>query len=292
MSRVQTTTKDLSIKNEGYKSRNWMNGRHIDRGHTINKNHAMMSSMTHQINLSRGFSHPHGQIHGRACDRVKIGQKFFSNTGCDKLPHSYDMAVSKTAKTTRALSYTGMEEANEARHCQKEHRRTMSSSSGKKTDVPASKKRKGVTSSLGPTTEIRHPFLQIQLADAIQALLTTDPWGLFFEIVEPTYLEFTLELYSTFHLQTVMINFDDPGMVQFCLGGLYCLVQSTEDNDPEDITDDVPPRHEDLSAQPPPIHRPIHARFDHIDATLHQICQHFHISSPPPPCELSDDDDV
>ncbi|KAK5811593.1 hypothetical protein PVK06_026941 [Gossypium arboreum] len=44
--------------------------------------------------------------------------------------------------------------------------------------------------------------------------------GLFFEIVEPTYLEFTLELCLTFHLQTVMINFDDPGMVQFCLGGL------------------------------------------------------------------------
>ncbi|PPS10580.1 hypothetical protein GOBAR_AA10065 [Gossypium barbadense] len=28
-------------------------------------------------------------------------------------------------------------------------------------------------------------------------------------------------------------------------------------------------------------------RFDHIDATLHQICQHIHISSPPPPREPS-----
>ncbi|PPS07046.1 hypothetical protein GOBAR_AA13597 [Gossypium barbadense] len=80
----------------------------------------------------------------------------------------------------------------------------MSSSRGKKTAVLTSKKRKGAASSSGPTVEIRHSFLQ----------------GLFFEIVEPMYLEFTLELYSTFHLQTVMTNFDDPGTVQFCLGGL------------------------------------------------------------------------
>ncbi|PPR89039.1 hypothetical protein GOBAR_AA31659 [Gossypium barbadense] len=38
-------------------------------------------------------------------------------------------------------------------------RYTMSTSRGKKTAVPASKKRKGATSSSGPTTEIRHPFL-------------------------------------------------------------------------------------------------------------------------------------
>ncbi|PPS12256.1 hypothetical protein GOBAR_AA08380 [Gossypium barbadense] len=37
--------------------------------------------------------------------------------------------------------------------------RTMSPSRGKKTAVLASKKRKGAASSLGPTTEIRHPFL-------------------------------------------------------------------------------------------------------------------------------------
>ena len=130
---------------------------------------------------------------------------------------------------------------------------TMSSSRGKKTVVPASKKRKGAASSSSPTAEIRHPFLQvplgpqeklyqilrarplgvgrcidwaaleqIQLADAVWALLTTDPWGLIFEIVEPTYLEFKLELYSMFHLQTAMTNFDDPGTIQFYLGGLVC----------------------------------------------------------------------
>ena len=129
----------------------------------------------------------------------------------------------------------------------------MSTSRGKKTAVPASKKRKGATSSLGPTAEIRHPFLQfplrlqeglfqilrarplgvghcidwaaleqIQMADAVRALLTTKPWGLLFEIIEPMYLELTMKLFSTFHLQDVMKNFGDHGMVQFHLG---CLVR-------------------------------------------------------------------
>ncbi|KHG27426.1 hypothetical protein F383_34250 [Gossypium arboreum] len=34
------------------------------------------------------------------------------------------------------------------------------------------------------------------------------------------YLELTMELCSTFHLQTVMTNHDDPGTIQFRLGGL------------------------------------------------------------------------
>ncbi|KAK5794228.1 hypothetical protein PVK06_035445 [Gossypium arboreum] len=44
------------------------------------------------------------------------------------------------------------------------------------------------------------------MTDAIRALLTTDPWELFFGIIKPTYLELTMELYSTFHLQTVMTS--------------------------------------------------------------------------------------
>ncbi|PPS02753.1 hypothetical protein GOBAR_AA17912 [Gossypium barbadense] len=40
---------------------------------------------------------------------------------------------------------------------------TMSSSRGKKTAVPASKKRKGASSSSGPTAKIRHPFLQFPI---------------------------------------------------------------------------------------------------------------------------------
>ncbi|PPR85812.1 hypothetical protein GOBAR_AA34879 [Gossypium barbadense] len=84
----------------------------------------------------------------------------------------------------------------------------MSSSRGKMAVIPASKKRKGAS---GPTAE---------LDEAIRPLLTTDPWELFFGIIEPTYLEITMEPCSTFHLQTVMTNYDDPGTVQFCLGGL------------------------------------------------------------------------
>ncbi|PPS18412.1 hypothetical protein GOBAR_AA02164 [Gossypium barbadense] len=43
------------------------------------------------------------------------------------------------------------------------------------------------------------------MADAIRALLTTNPWELFFGIIEPTYLELTMELCSTFHLQTLSV---------------------------------------------------------------------------------------
>ncbi|PPS20407.1 hypothetical protein GOBAR_AA00137 [Gossypium barbadense] len=43
---------------------------------------------------------------------------------------------------------------------------------------------------------------------------------LFFGIIEPTYLELMMELYSTFHLQIVMTRYDDPGTVQFRLGRL------------------------------------------------------------------------
>ncbi|PPR85944.1 hypothetical protein GOBAR_AA34747 [Gossypium barbadense] len=127
----------------------------------------------------------------------------------------------------------------------------MSSSHGKKVVVPASKKRNRASTSSGPTVEVRHPFLrfpigpqeelfqtlraqpliagdcidwavveQVQLAEVIRALLTTDPWELFFGIIEPTYLAITIELCSMFYFQTVMTNYNDPSTVQFCLGGL------------------------------------------------------------------------
>ncbi|PPR81857.1 hypothetical protein GOBAR_AA38857 [Gossypium barbadense] len=110
----------------------------------------------------------------------------------------------------------------------------MSSSRGKKTVVPASKKRKETSSSAGPTAKIRHLFYsfpkgpqeelfqilrarpliegrcidwatveQVQMDDTIRALLTTNPWEPFFRIIEPTYLELMMELCSTFHLQTL-----------------------------------------------------------------------------------------
>ncbi|KAK5839522.1 hypothetical protein PVK06_008320 [Gossypium arboreum] len=45
----------------------------------------------------------------------------------------------------------------------------------------------------------------------------------------------------------------------------YRLVQSAEEDDLEDITDDVPPRREDPSSQPPPIHHPVHAVASYSD---------------------------
>ncbi|PPS12889.1 hypothetical protein GOBAR_AA07752 [Gossypium barbadense] len=280
----------------------------------------------------------------------------------------------------------------------------MSSSSGKKAVVPTSKKRKGESSSSSPTTEAQ-PLIagrwidwaaieQVQLAETIWALLTIDLWELFFRIIEPTYLEITMELCSPFHLHTIMINCDDPGTIQFqrpkigtvlglyteefkeendlhalnrhiyrspsrcwdALDGKRALASSTltmptfygvchttptfkaleggylyltlrysvgsilrapqhhspriilnphrpDEEAYEDIPDDVPPQHEDPPTQPPPPSHPVHAmasyadiserltrfeqqcfqQIDNIDATLQQICQHLHISSPIPP---------
>ncbi|PPS13148.1 hypothetical protein GOBAR_AA07488 [Gossypium barbadense] len=124
-----------------------------------------------------------------------------------------------------------------------------------------------------------------------------------------------MELCSMFHLQTVMTNYNDPGTVQFYssasqnserhrkgvssigpyvtqlarhFGLLHTaaqessltLIGQTSPQAPEDITDDVLPQHEDPPSQPPPPSRPVH------------ICQHLHISLPPPPREPSSDEDV
>ncbi|PPR95164.1 hypothetical protein GOBAR_AA25505 [Gossypium barbadense] len=69
---------------------------------------------------------------------------------------------------------------------------------------------------------------QVQMADTIWAPLTIDPWELFFGIIEATYLELTMELCSTFHLQIVMTRYNDPGMVQFSLGRLICQLSVPE----------------------------------------------------------------
>ncbi|PPS00312.1 hypothetical protein GOBAR_AA20353 [Gossypium barbadense] len=45
----------------------------------------------------------------------------------------------------------------------------------------------------------------------------------------------------------------------------YHLAQSTEEEAPEDITDDVPPRHEDPPSQPPPPSCPVHAAASYAD---------------------------
>ncbi|KAK5825749.1 hypothetical protein PVK06_020613 [Gossypium arboreum] len=45
----------------------------------------------------------------------------------------------------------------------------------------------------------------------------------------------------------------------------YRLIQSTKEDDPEDITNDVPQRHEGPPSQPPPIHHPVHAATSYSD---------------------------
>ncbi|PPR89979.1 hypothetical protein GOBAR_AA30705 [Gossypium barbadense] len=80
---------------------------------------------------------------------------------------------------------------------------------------PILKRRRGLgSSSVRATAEVRHPFLEFL------ALLSTDLWEWFFAITEPTYLELTLELCYTFHLQVVTTNNDNPGTIHFRLDGL------------------------------------------------------------------------
>ncbi|PPR99915.1 hypothetical protein GOBAR_AA20751 [Gossypium barbadense] len=97
------------------------------------------------------------------------------------------------------------------------------------TAIPASKKRKGASSSAGPTTKIHHPLLQFPRGpqEEIFQILQARPlivgycidWAAV-EQVQANILELTMELCLTFYLQTIMMNYDDPDTVQFCLGRL------------------------------------------------------------------------
>ncbi|PPS17337.1 hypothetical protein GOBAR_AA03248 [Gossypium barbadense] len=149
----------------------------------------------------------------RAClgpceNRAKISP----NTGYNKMPRPYDMVVVEPAKTTWACN-TWKNRGYHVIFTRKENYRTCFQ------ETEAS-------SFTGPTAKIRHPLpqfpQQVQLADAIRAVLTTDLWKLFFGIIEPTYLELTMKLCSTFHLQTVMTNYEDPGTAKYRLGRLIC----------------------------------------------------------------------
>ncbi|PPR99097.1 hypothetical protein GOBAR_AA21571 [Gossypium barbadense] len=61
---------------------------------------------------------------------------------------------------------------------------------------------------------------QVRLADEVRAFITTAPWDRFFNIVEPTYTDLTLEFCSTFYLQRVMSTHDEHGTITFRVGGL------------------------------------------------------------------------
>ncbi|PPR91649.1 hypothetical protein GOBAR_AA29033 [Gossypium barbadense] len=60
---------------------------------------------------------------------------------------------------------------------------------------------------------------------------------------------------------------------------VYRLFQSTEEEDPEDITDDVSPHHEDPPSQPPPIHRPFHSAASYSDIFIKSSKAHHQIGT-------------
>ncbi|PPR94154.1 hypothetical protein GOBAR_AA26511 [Gossypium barbadense] len=156
----------------------------------------------------------HGQVHGGAYGHVKIGQGFpqtwatIKRNGCALWPR-YHVVFTR-----------------------KENRRTCLEEEEESVIFPGSNRRNSSPSPTVPPRALGRAFPntseQVQMADAIRALLTIDPWELFFGIIEPTYLELTMELCSTFNLQTVMTNYDDPGMVQFHLDGLVCQLSVPE----------------------------------------------------------------
>ncbi|PPS13537.1 hypothetical protein GOBAR_AA07042 [Gossypium barbadense] len=210
---------------------------------------------THDFQINLRFS-TETRVSIRAClgpcdNREKISVK----TGYDKMPRPCSMAVVEPAKTTRALTRAWVyihgherSEQQQTRSCAptpKEHKRVLNA------DAPKFEIRESYELKLGNTgvlpgrvschlyeekkspfplprngRERNLPWVQprkfIILSCSSLALLTIDPWELFFGIIEPPYLKLMMELCSTFHLQTVITNYNDPGTVQFCLGGLIC----------------------------------------------------------------------
>ena len=84
-----------------------------------------------------------------------------------------------------------------------------------------------MNSSSNPTVEACDPYIrflalslghcidwaaleQVQLAGHVRAIIATAPWDRFFSIIEPTYMELTLEFYFIFTLQHVMTIHDEP----------------------------------------------------------------------------------
>ncbi|KAK5772367.1 hypothetical protein PVK06_048655 [Gossypium arboreum] len=60
----------------------------------------------------------------------------------------------------------------------------------------------------------------VRLAVRVRVLIDTAPWDWLFTIVEPTYVELTLEFCLTFFLQTTISQWDKPRTISFRLGGM------------------------------------------------------------------------
>ncbi|KAA3464783.1 glucose-6-phosphate 1-dehydrogenase, cytoplasmic isoform [Gossypium australe] len=234
--------------------------------------------------------------HGRAFNRAKI-------LTC--LPREEHDRASKHSKILTCLPRA--DHGRALRAC------TMSSSRGKRTAATPTKKRKGPGLS-SASSELRHEFLRFSQATQEERYKTflDRPLGTG-RCIDWGVLE-----------QMVMAQYDDPGTVQFRLGGTclraskmlhmkmikyrrgtdppQCLL-ATDEEVPADFPDDVPSVPSRQASHPTASMEDISARltqfeqyytqcFEGIEATLQQICHHFHISSPTPPQNPDNDEDT
>ncbi|PPS16917.1 hypothetical protein GOBAR_AA03670 [Gossypium barbadense] len=147
----------------------------------------------------------------------------------------------------------------------------MSSSRGKKAAVPASKERKGASSSSGPTAEICHSFLslisprQLVHQPRVPEFDALVPDG---AIYNPSRSKASALPPSLRYLHTILAHTITGWMIEKRPGTYphqYCLAQSTKEEAYEDIPDDVPPQHEDPPNQPPPPSRLVHVAASYTD---------------------------
>ncbi|PPS00903.1 hypothetical protein GOBAR_AA19759 [Gossypium barbadense] len=101
----------------------------------------------------RGLNVRRAQIQNLRITRAKIGEHGLVTWPCaPKSINTLHYSLSSPLKNPNPICHNSTRAP-----C---HARTMSSSQGKKTTVPASKKTNRASSSAGPTTKIRHPLLQ------------------------------------------------------------------------------------------------------------------------------------
>ncbi|PPS19809.1 hypothetical protein GOBAR_AA00773 [Gossypium barbadense] len=172
-----------------------------------------------------GITHGHAQKpwailtteHGRGGRHTSVGEVNERVHGHEKracMPHGLDIRACPQAVDDTNLKIHEKHRLV-ARHMSVGHCRvdTMTNTRGKKTVVPISKKRKGPgATSLSATTEICHPLLQFPPGpqEELFQILRARPLGMG-RCIDWATLE---------QLQTVMIEFDNLGTVQFRLGGL------------------------------------------------------------------------
>ncbi|PPS15513.1 hypothetical protein GOBAR_AA05066 [Gossypium barbadense] len=184
-----------------------------------------------------------------------------------------------------------------------EHGYTMSSSRGKKATIPASKKRKGTSSSSGPTTEEgerawasstltmptfygteRHRKGVISIGPYVTQLARN------FGLLNTAAQESSLTLNGQMSPQSIS-SMLSMRMIEKCQGTYppqYRLTQSTEEEATKDITDDVPPQYEDPPSQPPLPSHPFMGRLHmltSLNASLDSSSSDLWTNEPLPPLE-------